>query len=138
MKAAGIIVLRNKNNHPEFLGLIARDKDRKRAKGVYDIPKGQIEKDEDIFEAAKRECFEESSLKPKIISDSFESGNITVWLGIVDEDSTIIIEKNPETGLIEHEGYEWVSPEKMRKNCLNYLKPHLEWATKEVWNYFKI
>lgn len=138
MSAAGIIIIRNKNNHPEFLGLIALSKDRKRSKGTYDIPKGQIEKDEDILEAAKRECFEESGLRPKIISESFDSGSITVWIGIVDEDASIIIEKNPETGLIEHEGYEWVSPEKIRKNCLNYLKPHLDWATKEVWNYFKI
>lgn len=138
MSAAGIIIIRSKNNHPEFLGLIALSKDRKRSKGTYDIPKGQIEKDEDILEAAKRECFEESGLRPKIISESFDSGSITVWIGIVDEDASIIIEKNPETGLIEHEGYEWVSPEKIRKNCLNYLKPHLDWATKEVWNYFKI
>ena len=136
--AAGIVVIRNKNNHPEFLGLIALPRDRKRSKGTYDIPKGHIEKDETDIDAARRECFEESGLNPKIISESFEDGKLIVWLGIVDEYDTVVIEKNPETGQLEHEGHEWVIPEKMRRNCLNYLLPHIRWAERKAWDYFKV
>lgn len=139
---AGIIVFKRVNNHPQFLGLIAIEKERKRVKGMYDVPKGHVDEGEDLITAAKRECFEESGLTPKILSGPFkidnQNFNLYLWLGEVDENDEVVIVNNPTTGLIEHEGYEWVSPEKMRKNCLNYLKPHLNWATKEVWNYFKI
>jgi len=137
MSAAGIIVFRNQNNNPEFLGLIALKKDRKRAKGIYDIPKGQIEPMELSIEAAYRECLEESGLLPKIVSKAFKSGNITVWLGEVDPDCEIVIEKNPETGYLEHEGYKWLRPSELKEKCLSYLKPHTVWAEKEVWKYFK-
>ena len=136
--AAGIVVIRNVNNHPEFLGLIALKKDRKRVGGTYDIPKGQVELGEDLLVAAKRECFEESGLSPKIISEPYSNGKITVWLGIVDEEDEVIIETNPETGLLEHEGYEWLLPETMRRNCLSYLLDHIRWAEKRAWEYFKL
>ena len=136
--AAGIVVIRNINNHPEFLGLIALKKDRKRVGGIYDIPKGQVEPGEDLLVAAKRECFEESGLNPKIISEAYSNGKITVWLGIVDEEDEVIIERNPDTGLLEHEGYDWVLPETMRRNCLSYLSDHIRWAEKRAWEYFKL
>jgi 8-oxo-dGTP pyrophosphatase MutT (NUDIX family) len=136
--AAGIVVIRNINNHPEFLGLIALKKDRKRVGGIYDIPKGQVESGEDLLVAAKRECFEESGLSPKIISEPYSNGKITVWLGIVDEEDEVIIERNPDTGLLEHEGYDWVIPETMRRNCLSYLSDHIRWAEKRSWEYFKL
>jgi len=136
--AAGIVVIRNINNHPEFLGLIALKKDRKRVGGIYDIPKGQVESGEDLLVAAKRECFEESGLNPKIISEAYSNGKITVWLGIVDEEDEVIIERNPDTGLLEHEGYDWVLPETMRRNCLSYLLDHIRWAEKRAWEYFKL
>jgi len=136
MAAAGIIVYRNVDNHPQFLGLIALKRDRKRAGGYYDIPKGQIENREGILVAALRECFEESGLTPKVKGEPFISGKITVWLGEVDADDEVIIEKNPVTGYLEHEGYEWINPSKMKRNCLSYLRPHIVWAEKEIWKYF--
>ena len=92
--------------------------------------------DETELTAAFRECFEESGLRPKIKSGPFSTGRITVWLGEVDEkDCKVYIYKNPYTGIIEHLGYNWKSPEYIRKNCLNYLKPHLIWAESEVLNH---
>ena len=135
MSAAGIIVFKLNKEKPEFLGLIALDLDQKRCKGIYDIPKGVIEKGENTLDAAKRECFEECGLKPEIVSGPFISGKITVWLGKTTNDSEIKIYKNPITGIIEHQGYVWKSPEYIRKNCLKYLKPHLEWAEKEILNH---
>ena len=123
--ASGIIVFRNNYNHPEILGLIALPKVRKRTKGTYDIPKGSIDKGETPLEAAKRECFEESGLRPKLI-------------GEVDSDSVIVIASNPHSGEVEHEGYEWISIKKAKKECLNYLKPFIVDAEKILWDYFKI
>ena len=136
MAAAGIIVYRNVNNHPQFLGLVALKKDRKRKGGTYDIPKGQIEKGETVLAAALRECFEESGLTPKIKGEPFISGKITVWLGEISADNKVVIEKNPETGYLEHEDYKWIDPSKMKRNCLSYLRPHLVWAEREIWKYF--
>lgn len=137
MSAAGIIVYRIIDKEPKFLGLIALDLDQERCKGIYDIPKGVIEKNEKVLDAAKRECFEECGLSPEIIAGPFRSGKITVWLGESSKYEEVKIYKNPLTGIIEHQGYVWKSPEYIRKNCLNYLKPHLEWAEKEILNHLR-
>ena len=136
--AAGIILFRNVNNHPVFLGLKALPRFRRRNNGTYDIPKGRIDPGETAFEAAKRECFEESGIIPdRIVAGPFIDGPMAVWLGQTYEELVVIAE-NPETGETEHEGYAWIEPEKLRKKSLDYLKPSLAWAEKEVWKYFKI
>jgi 8-oxo-dGTP pyrophosphatase MutT (NUDIX family) len=136
MSGAGIVVYRIVNKNPEFLGLIALKHDQQRCRGIYDIPKGMVESKEEVKDAALRECFEESGLNPVLKSGPFTSGRITVWLGEVDSnDCNVYIYKNPETDIIEHLGYKWKSPEYIRKNCLNYLRPHLVWAENEVLNH---
>lgn len=137
--AAGIIVFRNNFNNPELLGLIALPKHRKRAKGTYDFPKGSIDSGESPLQAAKRECFEESGLYPKLVSSTpIEYGPMQLWVGEVDSDSDIVIASNPESGEIEHEGYEWISIKKAKRECLNYLKPFVVDAEKIIWEYFKL
>ena len=136
--AAGIILFRNVNNHPVFLGLKALPKFRRRNNGTYDIPKGRIDPGETAFEAANRECLEESGIVPdRIIAGPFVDGPMSVWLGETDEELVIIAE-NPETGETEHEDYIWLKPEQIKKDCLDYLKPSLVWAEKTVWEYFKL
>ena len=137
--ASGIIVFRNNFNHPEILGLVALPKVRKRTNGTYDIPKGSIDIGESPLVAAKRECFEESGLRPKLISNiPIEYGPMQLWIGEVDSDSEIIIASNPHSGEVEHEGYEWLTIKKAKKHCLNYLKPFILDAEKILWDYFKI
>ena len=137
--ASGIIVFRNNYNHPEILGLIALPKVRKRTNGTYDIPKGSIDRGETSLEAAKRECFEESGLRPKLISNiPIEYGPMQLWIGEVDSDSEIVIASNPHSGEVEHEGHEWLSIKKAKKECLNYLKPFIVDAEKILWEHFKI
>lgn len=137
--ASGIYVIRNKNNNPEVLGLVALKKERKRSKGRYDFPKGSIEKGEDPKQAAIRECFEESGLYPKIIREEpITIGPLSIWVGIVKEDTNVIVSKNPVSGELEHEGYEWITPQEMKKSCLKYLKQHAIECEKIVWEYFKI
>jgi len=138
--ASGIIVFRNKNNHPEILGLIALPKQRKRSKGKYDFPKGRVDDGETPIQAAYRECFEESGLEPKIINlnNPTINGPLCLWLGEVSSDEEVILEANPYTGEYEHEGYEWVSIKETKTNCLNYLRPFIVNVEKEIWDYFKI
>ena len=135
--ASGIILFRNENNHPLFLGLKALPKFRRKNRGTYDIPKGRIDPGETPFEAAKRECFEESGIIPiRIVAGPFVDGPLVAWLGETDEELAIIAD-NPETGEREHEDYRWLKPESLRKSSLDYLKPSIVWAEKEVWRYFK-
>jgi len=136
--AAGIVVFRNNNNFPLFLGLKALPKFRRKNNGVYDIPKGRIDPGETPFEAAKRECFEESGIIPtRIIAGPFIDGPMITWLGEAD-DEAVIISENPESGEKEHVDYAWLKPEDLKRKSLDYLRPTLTWAEKEIWNYFKL
>ena len=136
--AAGIIIFRNENNIPVFLGLKALKKFRKISNGTYDIPKGRMDPGELPFETAKRECFEESGLTPsRIIAGPFIDGPLAVWLAETATEE-IILAQNPETNEIQHEDYKWLKPEQLRKTCLDYLKPSIVWAEEKVWEYLKI
>ena len=138
--ASGIIVFRNNNNHPEILGLIALPKHRKRSKGRYDVPKGRIDPGETSSEAAYRECFEESGLQPKLINKEtpIVHGQLCLWVGEVSPEEEVVISQNPHTGEHEHEGYEWLTLADARKKCLNYLRPFVIDAEKQIWQYFKL
>lgn len=136
--AAGIIIFKNENNVPMFLGLKALRKFRKKNKGVYDIPKGRVDPGETPFEAAKRECFEETGITPlRIVAGPFIDGPLAVWLGETDEE-LVTIGKNPETGAVEHEGYKWMSTKDLKATCLNYLRVSVTWADLAVWAHLKI
>ena len=136
--AAGIVIFRNENNYPLLLGLKALPKFRRQNKGIYDIPKGRIDPGETPFKAAKRECYEESGVIPiRIIAGPFIDGPLATWIGETDEEE-IVIAENPETGEKEHESYRWLKPDHLKKDSLDYLKPTLDWAEKEIWKYFKI
>tara|TARA_A100001515_G_scaffold87753_1_gene69761 strand:- start:366 stop:815 length:450 start_codon:yes stop_codon:yes gene_type:complete len=138
--ASGIIVFRNKNNHPEILGLIALPKHRKRSKGKYDFPKGRIDEGETPIQAAYRECYEESSLEPRIINTNKPviNGPLCLWLGEVSPDDTVALNSNPYTGEMEHEGYKWLSIKETKKECLNYLRPFIIQSEPIIWDYFNI
>jgi len=137
--ASGIIVFRNKNNNPELLGLVALPKHRKRSKGKYDLPKGRIDGEESAIQAAFRECFEESGLKPRLINKNpIVEGPLAMWVGEVCSEDTVVLNKNPNSGELEHENYEWISIKQAKNNCLNYLRPFIIQAEKEIWNHFKL
>lgn len=63
-KSAGILVYRKKGKDPEFLlvhpgGPFYKNKDI----NVWSIPKGEYNDEEDAFEAARREFFEETGIR---------------------------------------------------------------------------
>lgn len=96
--------------------------------GEYDLPKGHADKtDLSAFATAQRETWEECGIwltKDKV-TDQFSLLRMTLF--IVDWDGTEPkIKPNPETGLIEHLGWDWVTPEKFRSNCLGYLRIYID------------
>ena len=108
--AAGIVIFREINNTCEILGLVALEDQQRRCTGLYDFPKGQIDPGERYFDAALRECYEETGLKPKqIIAGPFYDETMVFWLGEVNTDVTPVCGVNPDTGLCEHDGYEWIT-----------------------------
>ena len=135
--AAGIIIFRNENNCPLLLGLEALPEFKKKNRGTYDIPKGRIDPGETAFDAAKRECYEESGITPiRIIAGPFIDGPLATWIGETYDEEVSIFE-NPNTGEKEHAGYKWVNPEVLRTNSLDYLKKTVAWAEKTIWDHLK-
>jgi 8-oxo-dGTP diphosphatase len=84
--------------------------------GIYELPGGKVEEKEDIIEGAKREVFEETSLKPKqiiAVLPGFEyyssNHNKTRQFNFLME-----IE-NGKIVLSEHDKYIWVNKNKFKK-----------------------
>jgi len=129
MSGAGFVLYRIFPDGIKFLGLVGPDFQQARCKGKYDIPKGVIDKGESSFETAIREAEEEAGYKITgnvIHGGPFKDGVLSIWLAQVFKDP--IINPNPETGIIEHSGYEWLSPGDLLNNCYNYLVPSVTWA----------
>ena len=126
-RAAGIIIYRIRDNKPQVLGLTALKRFQTESHGIYDIPKGQIDMQEIPEECARRECYEETGLKPKyLVAGPYIYGGL--WLWLAECDSTPKLGINPNTGQPEHLGYEWLDIDVIIDNCLNYLRPALVWA----------
>ena len=118
---AGFVVFREdtlNKKEPLILALIQSD-------GVYDIPKGRIDEGETALATALRECFEESSI---VINDEdflfhaaspFVETFLTIYCAKTN--SMPMITKNPHSGILEHEGFEWVSRDQFCNNCLPFL-----------------
>ena len=130
--AAGFIIYRIRNDQPQILGLVARKRFQKESNGIYDVPKGQRNENEEPFQCALRECREESSLVPdKVISGPYKHGKLWLWLAHCDELPVINI--NPSVGEKEHLGYEWLSANEIISDCLDYLRKPLMWANEQLW-----
>ena len=107
-----------------FLGLIAPKKIRDKKGGTYDIPKGKLKEEESEIDGATRECKEESGILVKnsdIIGDPVKYNNLTIFLASCNQDPEIL--PNPDSGVVEHEGFKWLSRDELVDSCLNYLKP---------------
>ena len=135
MAGAGFIVFRLFPDGIKFLGLIGPEFHRNRCNGTFDVPKGVIDFGETAMQTAVREAYEESGyvVTPNnILAGPFKDGMLTIWLAQVYDDPIIV--PNPQSGIIEHEGYSWLSPEELLSNCYNYLRPSVEWACGEIKN----
>lgn len=128
--AAGIVVYQDRGpDQLYFLGLIALPKFQTKNNGIYDIPKGRLDPGETPLECAIREAREEAEIDiTHLDSGPFVHDRLTVWLA--ESYQTPHIGSNPTTGIQEHLGYKWISGETMEAQCLDYLKPHIQWARK--------
>ena len=129
--ASGIILYRYFDNQPKILGLVALKKFQKQSNGLYDVPKGRLDPGETPIEAAFRECYEETKIRPmKLTSGPFVDGPLSFWIAECNEDPVLAI--NPETKKLEHLDFKWIDPDTMIENCLDYLKSSIEWAKQEL------
>jgi 8-oxo-dGTP pyrophosphatase MutT (NUDIX family) len=117
---AGFVIFRKDtldSKNPLMLALVRSD-------GLYDLPKGMIEPKEKKIDAAKRECYEECSVTvddSEIMFEGKEYKNEKLTLFCASTDQSPMILRNPHTGILEHDGYVWVSKKKFKKNCIPYL-----------------
>ena len=133
MAGSGFIIYRRFSDGIKFLGLLGPDFHRVRCNGDFDIPKGTIDFGETPYQTAIREAEEEAGYKitPNVITAGpWRGGLLTIWMAEVYTDPVLI--PNPHTGIIEHEGWEWIDPERFIGVCYNYLQPCVKWAIGEI------
>jgi 8-oxo-dGTP pyrophosphatase MutT (NUDIX family) len=128
--AAGVIVYQDHGpGNLFFLGLISLPEFQIKNCGIYDIPKGRIEPGELPLQCAIREALEEATIDiTHLDSGPYTHDRLTVWLAESYQEPFIGI--NPTTGIQEHLSYSWLKPDIMEAQCLDYLKPHVQWARK--------
>tara|TARA_R110001583_G_scaffold43355_7_gene137940 strand:+ start:5487 stop:6092 length:606 start_codon:yes stop_codon:yes gene_type:complete len=123
---AGFLVYKNTKNGIKFLGLIMTKEKRKNNNAIFDIPKGGMDDSETYVECAIRECIEETGItvnRSQIILPGIEIDNIKIFP--VESYEKPIIEPNPHSGIVEHEGFEWVSRDVLIDNCIPWLIPYI-------------
>jgi 8-oxo-dGTP pyrophosphatase MutT (NUDIX family) len=130
---AGLILVREFNVEKKFLGLIGHVKMQKRSGGIFDIPKGCLDANENLWDCAVRETREEVGIQicpNDIIAGPFNWLWLTVWLCKTDQNP--VIKPNPHSGILEHNGYEWLKPQELSGLSYIYLKPYVDWAIEEL------
>lgn len=132
---SGFIIYRRFPDGVKFLGLIGPDFHRIRCNGDFDIPKGTIDFGETAYQTAVREAEEEAGYKitsNMVSAGPWKEGLLTIWMAQVYSDPIIV--PNPHTGIIEHEGWEWIDPSAFTNVCYDYLRPCIKWAIGELKN----
>ena len=133
MAGSGFVIYRRFADGIKFLGLLGPDFQRDRCNGDYDIPKGTIDLGETPYQTADREAEEEAGYRitpNMVMGGPWKSGLLTIWMAEVYTDPVLI--PNPHTGIVEHEGWQWMDPHDIQATCYDYLKPCLKWAAEEI------
>ena len=108
-----------------------------RSYNYWDFPKGEVETDEDPFQAALREMREETGIKNGELSwgkefretEKYSKGKTArYYLLEVEMPEKIIFDPNPETGIIEHHEYRWVLYHDAQKLLGPRVNKILDWA----------
>lgn len=140
--SAGAVIVRQFEDGPKVLGL--------KLYGSYDLPKGMIEDGEDPIEAMVREVSEESGIsisKDDLVEDvyfvaSYDENLVrkhgfrkNVYVFLVETQDDPFIRPNPETGIVEHHGFKWMTFDELEKTVYNYLRPAVVWARRIIGDY---
>lgn len=132
-ESSGIIAVNDKGGTRRVLLL--------KSFGFWDFPKGGLDADESKMSAAIREMKEETG-----IGDiEFPWGKVyysTEWFGrerkrvhyfiAMSKVDTVILEKNPITGNIEHDEYRWATIEDARELTTERIRKAIDWAVKRM------
>ena len=125
---AGFIIF---NDQDQVLTLVVDEELAKKNGGVLDLPKGMIEPGETVWECAVRECYEECGIK--ISTNDLEwglkpiiSGQLTMFLARTNEKGRL--QRNPDTGIYEHQMVMWDKPATIFSSLYDYLKPIMQQA----------
>ena len=132
---AGVILMAFKNDQPYLLGLIGDKKHRKKHGAVYDLPKGTADPGERQIDCAIRETFEETGINihpGELIAGPHRTSFLHMWIAEIDINERIVIERNPESGKFEHEGYDWLTEEQAMAGVYPYLRPFVKWAFSHI------
>ena len=122
---SGIIIVKRFNNQWKPLGLWAYN--------GFDIPKGHVERGDDIFKTALREVLEETGISQVSFewgSEYIRLNNLFVYLASTKQKPKIIF--NNEEKLFEHEYAKWIEWQEMKDNCYDYLLPAIKWAERKI------
>ena len=127
---AGVVVLKRFEDEYKVLCLYKENK-----KGIrkYDLTKGKVDEGETDFQAAVRETYEEAGISRL----NFEWGRvkmhketITMFIAVTDDEPAI--SKNPESGIYEHDGFEWNDIDVAYILLPDFLKPFIVWARNKI------
>jgi len=128
---AGIMIISFKDGMPYVLSLIGDSKHRKKHGAIYDFPKGQVDGGETQWQAAVRETFEETGIsisKSDIVAGPVNDSYLSMWLAEVPWGTRVHISVNPVSGILEHDGYDWLPQKEAEQKCYPYLKSFVTWA----------
>lgn len=141
MSGAGLIVATEINNEIKYV--VLKDAFRK---NKLDFPKGTVDKNESIEEAAWREAFEEANILKadcvKILKNTYTpicSNNLYLYLVFMESKNlkNLKVTPNPHSGIIEHEEICTKTSKEAEPLLLNYLKGSLFWADFYVEKFIK-
>tara|TARA_R100000664_G_C2713421_1_gene109382 strand:+ start:59 stop:463 length:405 start_codon:yes stop_codon:yes gene_type:complete len=127
-KGAGVLIFRDFDNCKKVLILLNQA-------GKFDIPKGHVDKfDVNIFATAQRECYEETqifiTLSDLLTPSVYQDNNLTIFCASTLQDPSL--ERNPETGILEHVKFYWLPTEIAAAILPKYLSQALLWGLKQV------
>lgn len=127
MAGAGFIIYSTRDGVIKFLGLVGPQKFQVKHDGIFDIPKGTIEPNEEPLKAALRELEEEASIVLPYKKYPFiEYEGLTIYLAQSNVHAKI--KPNPESGIIEHQMALYISPDLLIDQAYDYLRPAIAWA----------
>lgn len=132
-RSAGVVIIRFIEEQPMVLLM--------RAYNYWDFPKGKIELDERVIEAAKREVKEESGLSDlhfKWGMEHFQTEpygqikKVAIYFLAETKTEQVIMAINPEIGKAEHDEYKWLTFDDAKKITVRRVQDVLNWAENKL------
>jgi 8-oxo-dGTP pyrophosphatase MutT (NUDIX family) len=126
--SAGVVIVHTDANSCRYLLL--------RCYRYWDFPKGVVEQGETPWSAACREVREETALdalefawgRVFIETAPYRQGKTARYYLARSHSDRVILQRNPQTGLIEHHEYRWLEYQDARRRLNQRLLRVIAWA----------